>query len=154
MAFEPLKTDEKLDAPAKRTKDLDDQMIMGCSGFLVSAVGGYLLSVWPFFAWQKAELLSVLLQASAAGFVPAAAVGIVVSRKYGLPGACGAVGSALCTGIFLYLRIQQTFLEAAAQRIAPPDYPHSFIWILPGAWILAMALLCLLVMKPETADPA
>jgi len=55
MAFEPLQTDEKLDVPEQTAQDMDKQMLFGCSGFLISSVVGYLLTIWPFIAFQKTE---------------------------------------------------------------------------------------------------
>lgn len=154
MAFEPLRTDEKLDAPAAKTRDMDAQMLHGCSGFLIAAVAGYALSVWPWFAFQGAEQLRVLALCALAGLVPAGALGIVATRRFGLAGACGFVAGAVTVSIFLYLRLQQVFVAALDRQAAQPDYPLALVYVVPAAWlclVLFTALLCL--PKDEWKEP-
>jgi len=140
MAFEPLQTDEKLDRPIPKARDMDGQMLFGCSGFVLASVGSYLLSIWPFFAFSNTDRLASLGLASALGFVPAFALGGVATRKFGLAGGCGAIAGALTSAIFLYLRIQQTFLSAAARQAPTPDYPAVLQWLVPTGWVLAVVL--------------
>jgi len=152
MAFEPLQTDEKIEPSSVKKRDWDDQMLFGCGGFLVAAVAGYMLSIWPFFVWQQGEQLRILGICVAAGLIPPLIVGGILSRKYGLPGACGLIGGALCTAIFLYLRIQQAFIEAAAQRVPTPDYPRSVMAVLPLAYVLISVLVGYYTLKPGEFD--
>jgi len=149
MAFEPLNTDERLEKPVKPERDMDGQMLFGCSGFLVASLGGYALAVWPFFAFTETQQLRILAQSCALGLIPAALLAAWVSRKFALAGACGAVGGAIATAMFLFLRIQQIFTAAALKRIPPPEYPESMQAVLPVAWILAAILIGLAVMPKE-----
>jgi hypothetical protein len=139
MGFEPLKTDEKLDKPPPKQRSFDDLMLLGCGGFLIASVGGYLLGIWPFFLWQNAEKLDVLLRSTALGLIFPLILGVAMARRSGLAGATGAIGGSLVTAIFLYLRIEQTFLEAAVQRIPTPDYPASLQFLLPIGWVMLVS---------------
>ena len=154
MALEPLNTDETLDAAVRPEKDMDAQMIFGCSGFLVAAVAGYLLSIWPFVAFQKTEQVQWLLICFAAGPLPATILGIYATRKFGLGGACGFIGGALCTGVFLFLRIQHSFVSALAQQAPRPGYPEAFQYLVPGAYILACLFLAILVLPKDEFGPS
>lgn len=149
MAFEPLQTDEKLDAPVEKAPDMDAAMLTGCSGFVFASVGGYILSVWPFLVFPDSEKLIRLATASGIGFVPASILGIIATRKFGLAGACGFVGAALATGIFLYLRLDEIFIGALARQAPTPDYPKMMSWLLPLAWILATAIIAIAVLPKE-----
>jgi len=146
MAFEPLQTDEKLDVPEQTAQDMDKQMLFGCSGFLIASVVGYLLTIWPFLAFQKIEQTFWLAACFAAGGGPAIIVGLISTRRFGLAGACGFVAGAMTTGIFLYLRIQQSFLSALAKSSPTPEYPDSFIWLLPIVWILLCVFLAVVAL--------
>ncbi len=118
-------------------------MLFGCSGFVITSIGGYLVSVWPYLVFRDTEKLVHLGAASAAGLLPAALLGVVATRRFGLPGACGFVGGALSTGIFLYLRIEQTFISSLARQAPTPDYPQILMYLVPLGWILAAAILAL-----------
>jgi len=143
MAFEPLETDEKLEQPVQAAPDMDAAMLFGCSGFVLTSIGGYLLSVWPFITFQDTERLSGLVLASAVGLIPAAFVGIIATRRFRLAGACGFVGGSMATGIFLYLRIQQAFLAHEARQAPKPEYPSICIYLIPLAWIVLSTLLAI-----------
>lgn len=146
MPIDPLQTDEKLDKPVKAGKDFDAQMMFGCGGFLIAAVAGYMLSVWPFFAFQNVEQLSVLLLAMAVGMGPATALGLFATRKFGVAGACGFLAGAITTAIFLYLRLTQAHLSAMAQQSPRPDWPQVMAVLIPISWVLLVAFLGLLFM--------
>jgi len=144
MPLEPLQTDEKLDKPVKAGRDFDAQMMFGCGGFLIASIAGYMLSVWPFFAFQQVEQLSTLLMAMAAGMLPAAILGLVATRKFGVAGACGFVAGAITTAIFLYLRLTQAHLSYLAQQSPRPDWPQILSILVPLGWVLAVAFLAVL----------
>lgn len=156
MAFEPLGTDEKRDPGDKtaRPKDIDSQMLLGCGGFLIAAVGGYVLSIWPFVVFQQVERLSTLLMALGFSAIPALTLGSIVTRRLGLAGACGMVGGALTTAIFLFLRLEQAFLSALAEQSPRPEYPEAYRWLVPLGYVLAAIFLAALFFpkEPTAAD--
>lgn len=157
MAFEPLETDEKLDVAPKKAADMDTLMLIGCTGFVIASLGIYALSVWPFFAFPAVGETRTLAICVAAGLLPSALLAFVCGRKFALAGACGAIGGALATGMFLYLRIHQAFLAYLARQSPPPGYPQLLEAVVPLAWILAVALVALMAMPNErgesSADP-
>lgn len=146
MPLEPLQTDEKLDKPVPKERDMDTVMLFGCGAFVAGAITTYLLSIWPFFAWPEVHRLRVLILGIGAGLVPALIVSAIVTRRFGLPGACGVVGGALTTAIFLYLRLQQAFIAAAAKQDTRPDYPPLLQGLVPLAWVLSVALVAVLLL--------
>ncbi|MFZ4509049.1 MAG: hypothetical protein ACOYON_15275 [Fimbriimonas sp.] len=153
MAFEPIETDETLPEKAKREKDMDTQMLMGCSSFVVVSIGSYLLTVWPYFLVAELEKGQTLLNCALMGMVPSLLVGGFASRRFGLPGGFGFVGGAIATAIFLYLRLQATQLAAMAQQLPTPDYPSELIWLLPGAWLFLVMITALaLIPKGELPE--
>lgn len=153
MAFEPLETDERVEGVAKaKAPDMDSEMLFGCSGFLLASVGGYALSVWPFFAFQETNLLVVLAQSLAIGLVPTLVLAAVLTRRFGLAGACGAVGGAMASAMFLYLRIQQAFMAYLARHAPEPQYPSSFTYIVPAGYLLAVLLVSVLLLPKENGD--
>jgi hypothetical protein len=152
MAFEPLKTDEKIEGPVVRKQDMDAAMLFGCSGFVLTSIGGYILSVWPFLVFPDTEQIRMLGLAAAVGLIPAAVLGIVATRKFALAGACGFVGGALSTGIFLYLRIEQTFISALSRQAPTPDYPQMMMVLVPVSWVILCAILALVFLPREKPD--
>jgi hypothetical protein len=133
--MKPLPTDEKIDSKRKLEPDMDTQMILGCSGFVICSFATYFLLIWPFFIWMDIEHLSSLLKATAC-LAPAYAGGLLAVRRFELAGAGGFVGGVLAGSIFIYLRFEQAFLEAAAQRIDQPEYPDWIQWYAPISLIL------------------
>ncbi|MBC8066662.1 MAG: hypothetical protein H7Y17_17665 [Chlorobia bacterium] len=129
--MEPLSTDEKLESPRPPERDMDTQMVFGCTGFVVASFGTYFLSVWPFFLWLDIHNIPTLLKACASGLLPALLCGAYQAWKYGIAGAAGFIGGMMAVAIFLYLRFQQIFLEVQAQRIPPPMYPQWIEWFAP-----------------------
>lgn len=140
MPFEPLQTDERLEAPAKRERDMDTVMLFGCSGFLVEAVASYGLTVWPWFVVPQMHQIGGLALAFALGAVPAIATGVMATRKFGLPGACGFAGGALASAIFMFLRLQQLVALRGNLQFPQPEYPNLWVWLVPGAFLLLVAL--------------
>lgn len=149
MPLEPLRTDEKLDRPEKTAQDMDAQMLFGCSGFLIAAVAGYLVSIWPFVAFQQTEQLRWLIVCMIVGPGPAAVIGGFSTRRFGLGGASGFVGGALCTGIFIFLRIQFSFTSYLAEQAPRPEYPEVFQYLVPLAYILGCLLLAVSLLPKD-----
>ena len=133
---------------------MDSHMLFGCSGFVLASFASYALAVWPFFIWMDVHAAVSLGIALAAGVPVAFLFGCVSTWKLGIAGAAGFVGGMVASAIFLYLRFEQVFLEADAQRIPPPDYPTSFQWLLPGVTVLFALLLATAVslLLPNRAD--
>lgn len=148
MGFGRLETDEPIENPPKPPRDLDTQMLFGCSGFVATSVVTYALGVAPHLFRTSTHLTSTLVFCSAAGLIPAAAFGAYASRKFGLPGGAGFLGGSLAFGVFLFLRIQQVMTFRHARDAPQPDYPESWIWMAPGAWIL-IALAVILIFLPR-----
>jgi hypothetical protein len=152
MAFEPLQTDEKVDGPVVKQRDMDSAMLFGCSGFVFTSIAGYILSVWPFLVFPETEKLKMLGLAAVIGLTPAAVLGVFATRKFAIAGACGFVGGALSTGIFLYLRIEQTFISALSRQAPTPEYPQVMTYLVPLCWILIAAILALIFLPREPGD--
>ena len=151
MAFEPLQTDEKLSEAPKPTRDMDTQMMLGCTGFGVTAGLIFALVAWPHFVFADTYRFDVLAKAMALGGIPAMIQGLILSRK-GLVGACGFVGGALVSTVFLYIRLQQVLLARYGDEAARPDYPAAFGWLVPVGFFLA-AVAIALVALPKGALP-
>lgn len=145
MPFEPLRTDEPL-PPGKREKppDFESVILAGCTGFVLSSIITYILAVWPFLTFQQIQLLHVLILCAATGPMIACIFGIIVCRKFGLPGACGFIAGAMSFLIFIILRMDQVFLAAAAGQTKAPEYPSLFKILVPAVWILGTVGIALL----------
>ncbi len=146
MPFDPLETDERLTSPAPQEQDFDRQLLGGCAMFVVTSFLSYALSVWPFFAIPDSHLLRSFLLSCLAGFVPTLIFGAVASRKAGLPGLCGFLGGVMATGIFLYLRVTQLMLGNVDRHIPKPEFPSSWAWLVPFAFLLASGLVGLVLL--------
>ncbi len=153
MGIEPIGTDEKLDAPLPRPRDFDSQMMLGCTGFVLTSIVGFLLSVWPFIVFGGLERMNTLVQCAAFGLFPALVLGGIATRRFGVAGACGFVGSALAFDVFLYLRFQEISLGAQAQRISAPDYPMSLGWLAPIGWLLFVLFVALALLPKGEFQP-
>jgi len=138
---------------SKEATDLERQMMSGCSGFLVAAFGSFLLSIWPFFLSSDLHRLATLARMVAMGMLPAFALGIVITRRFALAGACGFVGGAMATGVFLLIRLQQIFMAALVKQSPEPDYPSSLIYLAPLACILLAIIVAIAVLPPEKELP-
>lgn len=141
MPLEPLQTDEKLTAPVKAKRDMDTVMLFGCGGFVMAAFLVYGLAIWPFFLIQDVFTSAQLAKVCAMGLLPAALAGGIIARKGGLAAACGVIGGALTTAIFLFLRLQQLFVAAVAKTDQPPEFPETLQFLVPLAFVLAILLL-------------
>lgn len=148
MPFEPLRTDEKIEGPPPKERDMDSQMLFGCSAFVAMSLMSYFLAVWPFFVLPDTHLLLGLAVSCAAGMVPALAFGAFGTRKFGLAGMCGHLGGAMATAVFLFLRLEQMMLGNTVQQLPRPEYPSSWVWMVPTVYVLA-ALLLGIVLLPK-----
>ena len=154
MAHEPIKTDEKLDAPAKKRPDMDTALLTGCLTVAVISLVVYGLVAWPFFVYQmhtRAGLISGALY----GMAPAAVFGALTVRRLGLTGGTGFAGGAFASGLFIYLQLSNLMLGKVGdvEDLPPPDYPEHWTWLLPLIWcLLALALVLLLLSKREFED--
>lgn len=147
MPFDPLQTDEKLDAPAPAKRDMDTQMMLGCSTFGVVAGLILLFAALPHFLIPETQKLEALGRTCLFGLVPALAIGIAASRRLGLPGACGFVGGGLVSAVFLYLRLSQVLLTRYGDAAEQPDYPVAWGTLLPIAWAVVCTGLAALAMR-------
>lgn len=153
MPFDPLQTDEKLDQPAAKERDFDAQMLAGCTAFVGTSILCYLLGVWPYFVFAESNKLVTLALSSGFGLIPSAVLGIVVTRKSGIPGACGFLCGAMAVAIFLFLRLQQVMLALQIKDLPQPEYPASWAWIVPLAWLLTcVVLLVIFLPKAQFSD--
>jgi hypothetical protein len=144
VPFEPLQTDEKLEEKVRPERDMDTQMLFGCGSFVFVSIVSYALAAWPMFVVPNTHLLVDFGIALAAGLIPASILGVVAIRKTGLAGACGFVGGAMATAIFLFLRLEQLMLGYSVREIPRPEYPRSWMWIVPTAWVIAAILLAVI----------
>lgn len=137
--MDPITTDEKLLVSGRKERDMDDHMLFGCSGFVVTSIGCYLVGAWPFFMWLDIHFLRSLAITLALGLPFSFVLGAISSWKFELAGSAGFVGGMLALAIFLYLRFEQVFLEAEARRITIPEYPQWIQWFLP-AMVVALSI--------------
>lgn len=150
MPFEPLRTDEPIEAPAPKERDFDTQMLAGCTTFVAVSLLVYGLSVWPYFVFQNTHELKALALASSLGLIPAALAGGYSVWKWGLAAAGGFVSGALATAIFLMLRLKQVLLTEGIEDLPQAEFPPSWQYLVPGAWMLVvLALIALLLRKEE-----
>lgn len=126
---------------------MDDQMLLGCSGFVLSSFGSYLIGVWPFFVWFDIYLVTPLAIAFALGLPVSYLAGAISSWKFGLPGAAGFVGGMVAFAIFLYLRFEQVFIEAQARVIPFPAYPQWVQWAIPSLTVALAIVLSAIILS-------
>jgi hypothetical protein len=144
MPFEPLRTDEKLPTKQKAARDMDSVMLTGCTGFVSASLLTYFVGVWPFMAFQDTHLAATLGLCALVGLLPATLLGVIASRKFELPGACGFVGGSMALSVFLYLRLQQVMLGKSSADLPRPDYPASWVWAIPLGWLVVSILVAVL----------
>ncbi len=152
MAFEPLETDEKLDSPSPREKDTDTVMLFGCGGFVLSSLITYGLAIWPFFVFSDTHILGNLIKASIFGPLPTLLFGAIVTRRFGLSSACGFVGGAMTTAVFLFLRLTEVNLRRNQRDLAQPDYPSSWATIYPVVWLLIAIIVAAVFIRSSEID--
>ena len=150
MAFEPLQTDEKLEGPIKRERDMDTHMLFGCGAFVFASIMCYSLIIWPFFVIRDVYLLKNLGTASLIAIVPSALLAGIMTRRSGLAGACGFVGGAICGSVFLYLRLSHLFLSSRLQQSPTPEFPEAVTFMIPtGLVVLFLIEAVILLPKSE-----
>jgi len=149
--MEPLRTDEALPPGSKqKTKDFESVILGGCTSFVLVSIFTYLLAIWPFLVFQNLEFLRTLLLCSAFGLLVACILGAIASRKLGLAGACGFLAGAMSVTVFLSLRLDQSFLSAAAGQTKEPQYPSFFRFFVPIFWlVLSLTIAVLFTKKSE-----
>ena len=149
MPFEPLRTDEPLEGPKTKHRDIDSQMLAGCTTFVSVSLLSYGLAVWPHFMFQNTHELKTLGLASALGLLPAAALGGYSVWKWGLAAAGGFVSGALAVSIFLMLRLKQVVMMEGIKDLPQPEYPESWQYLVPGAWMLVVIALIATFLRKE-----
>lgn len=151
--MDPITTDEKLLVSKRKERDMDDHMLFGCSGFVVTSIGCYLVGAWPFFVWLDIHLTGSLAITLTLGLPISFVFGAISSWKYELAGAAGFVGGMLALSIFLYLRFEQVFLEADARRITIPEYPQWIQWFLPSMVVALSITLSAIILSFAKDQP-
>lgn len=118
---------------------MDDHMLFGCSGFVATSVGCYLLAAWPFFIWLDVSSLRMLATVGSLGLPVAFVIGALSGWKFGLAGSAGFVCGMVAVAVFLYLRLEYIFVGAIVQQNPEPEYPVWTQWFLP-AMVVALAV--------------
>ena len=153
MPFEPLQTDEAVEGPAKKERDFDTQMLAGCTTFVAVSLLSYGLAVWPYFVFQNTYELKSLALASGIGLIPAALVGGYAVWRWGLAAAGGFVSGSLATAIFLMLRLKQVLLTEGIKDLPQAEFPESWQYLVPGAWMLVVLAVSALLIRKEEFGP-
>lgn len=135
MPFEPLETDEKLDAEVRRT-DIDAHLIRGCMVFAGVSLVAFALIVFPFFVVNNLNETGGLMKACLIGGVPSLILGILASRFGSVAGASAFVAGSLMGSVFLFLKLQQMPALVLNGESPPLDYPASMAYMLPAGWVL------------------
>jgi hypothetical protein len=149
VPFEPLQTDEKIDKPIPRERDMDSLMLAGCTVFVAVSIFAYLLAVWPHFLFPETYQLRALALTAALGMAPALLFGAYCARRFGLAAACGFVSGALAFGVFLYLRLNEAVVIGGLPSAPEPEYPAVWQWLAPTAWVLTAAGIALVFTPKE-----
>lgn len=132
---------------------MDDHMLFGCSGFVATSVGCYLLAAWPFFVWLDISSLHMLAVVASLGLPIAFVIGALSGWKFGLAGSAGFVCGMVAVAVFLYLRLEYIFVGALVQQNPEPEYPVWTQWFLP-TMVVALALaLSAIVLSFLGSDP-
>jgi branched-subunit amino acid transport protein AzlD len=151
MPFEPLDTDEKIEAGyPRRKRDLETQLLGGCMVVLVGSLITYALVIWPWFTFKEYEI-SGLEKMAVFGGVPASIFGVVVIRKLDAAGLAAFMGGAMAAGVFVFLRLQQSNLGRYAQDLPMPEFPERWVMLVPLGW-LAWIILVALASYPRRAE--
>lgn len=147
MPFEPLDTDERIGHAKRRGPELETRLAIGCVGFVVVAFVAAGIFMLPFIAWpQVADARRLYLNLGiAAAF--AGAFGIGASRRFGLAAAGGFVSGALASALFLYIRLGHFDMGRGIEDLPQPEWPSTFVWLIPAATALFGALVAVLGLK-------
>ena len=132
--------------------EIERKMLMGCTGYVLLSLGGFLIGAWPFFVWTQHWRLEALFKCALLGLLPNLLVGIVGTRKFGIPGATGFFAAGLATAIFLYLRLWQMFLGFDARSIPEPEYPRAFVQLVPLIWVILVAFLAIFSLNSAKSE--
>ncbi len=154
MAHEPMKTDQKLEAPAKRRQDMDTALLSGCLTVAALSIAIYLLVAWPFFVYEM-HTRAGLVSAGLFGILPATLIGALAVRRLGLTGGTGFAGGAFASGLFVHLQLSNLMLGkiGAVEDLPSPNYPEYWAWFLPLIWcLLVVAVVLVLLPKRELED--
>lgn len=119
-----------------KPRDLDAQMMAGCSVFVGVSLLSFLMSLWPFFAWPSLWEWRTLGTCVLVAIVPVTLIGMAASRRWSVAGATGYIAGAMSFAVFLVLRLDQIRLSAVARQTPDLQYPPSMVVLLPIAWIL------------------
>jgi hypothetical protein len=140
MAFEPLKTDEKLDKPAKKVGDYEGHLMSGCMAVGLTAFFIYALSAWPWFVFPD-HRVSGIKNICLYGGVPALIFAMVSTIRNGTSGLSGSMGGAMIAAIFIWLRMQEISVGITnnPDRLQA-EYPVRWAWMIPLAWFAAIIL--------------
>jgi len=140
MPFEPLHTDEKIEkAEAKKLKgqSMDDVMLSGCSGFVGTSIGTFLLGVWPFLLFGSEDPpRAILLAAFPIGLIPACIFGAYMCKRFGLANMCGFIGGAMALGVFMFLISQRLTLAIFAASGDQHFYSPVLVYLIPVGWLV------------------
>jgi len=149
MPFEPLGTDEPLEASAPRPQSFEGQLMTGCSVILVSSFLVYLLAMWPFLILEH-RTTAQLYKALAFNTIPTFIAGACFVRFGKLAGAVGFAGGLFVGAVFLYLRLETVLTARFNPMLDQPEYPPNWKWIVPFAWLLAGLAVLFIVLPKET----
>lgn len=134
---------------------MDTLMLGGCASFVVAALGTYFIGIWPYLV--AADLFSARSVLGALGLSSACLLvwGGFVSRRTGLPGACGFFGGSMALGVFLYLRLDQITAVRGLPQYPNPDYPESWAIVLPvGLVLIALGIAVAFLPRSEFSREA
>jgi hypothetical protein len=124
-------------------------MLAGCSAFVAISLVSYGLAVWPHFVFHQTYQLKILGLDCAIGMLPTAILGAVATRRFGLAAAGGFISGALATAIFLLLRLKQVLLMEGIRDLPQPEFPQSWQYFVPAAWMLTALIVAGLTLKKE-----
>lgn len=153
MPFEPLRTDEPRPRNQAKPKDFDSEMLAGCSSFVLVSLLTYFMVIWPHLVFYETFRLATLGLACGLGMGPAAILGAYGTRKFGLAAAGGFVGGALASSIFLFLNLKRILLAENLpdmnRDLPKPEYPQSWQYFVPLAWMLAVIVIAGVFLRKE-----
>lgn len=157
MPFEPLRTDEPRSGPKTKQKDFDTEMLGGCSAFVTVSLLTYFMTVWPHLVFYETYRLSTLALDCVLGMLPALILGGYATRRFGLAAAGGFIGGSLAAAIFLFLNLKRVLLSENLPQmnkdLPPAEFPQSWQYFVPLAWMLASFLVTAFLLRKEELVP-
>ncbi len=133
----------------RKPADMDTQMLFGCSGFVGSSIGTFLLTVWPHMVYMNITSMRALYIGALLGMLPAAITGAWVTRRFGIAGSAGFIAGSIASAVFLNLRLRQGTMLRGVPQAPQPEYPDVFVWLLPVGWVIVAIVVCLLFIARE-----